>query len=429
MKSLKQELQDRGLLFQVTNEKIFEELDKGGKKFYCWFDPTADSLHLWNFIGFMVAIHIMRRWNKYIALTGWATWMIGDPGWKDSERSFLSEEVLENNQKSISNQIKNIVKNLENFTKDKFEVDFVNNKDFYKNMWILDFLREVWKFITVNNMITKDTVRRRIEDPEKSISYTEFSYMLLQGYDFAKMFRDDNVILQIGGQDQWWNLVTWVELIRKKYDWQEAYAITWPLITDSTWKKFGKSEWNAIWLDKNKTTPYEIYQYFINTADEDVERYLKMLTLIETEEIEEIVKKHLENPEKREAQKILAYKVVEIIHWKKEADLAVKISDFMFGNPENRIETLEKLDKDEIETFKKAMWGFDYSWENLFETIVKSGLEKSNSNARNSIKSWAIFINEKKVWDFNLDLEKEFLENSSLLLRKGKKNFRIITKK
>jgi len=233
--------------------------------------------------------------------------------------------------------------------------------------------------------------------------------------------------LQIWGQDQWWNLVTWTELIRKKLD-GEAYAITWPLITDSTGKKFGKSEWNAIWLDKNKTSPYEIYQYFMNSSDSDVERYLKMLTLIDTEEIDKIVKKHLEEPEKRQGQKILAYKVVEIIHGEKEAKLAEKISEFMFGNPNNRVETLKNLNPSEIETFKNAMWGFTYSWENLFETIVKSGLEKSNSNARNSIKSWAISINEKKVEDFNLDVAKEFLENGSLLLRKGKKNFRIITK-
>jgi len=427
MKPIKQELEERWLLFQNTNDEIFEKLDKGWINFYSGFDPTADSLHLWNFIGFMVAIHFMRRGNKYIALTGGATWMIGDPGWKDSERTFLSMETLDNNQKSISLQISDILEQLRKNLGEDFKYDFVNNKDFYENMGYLDFLREVWKFITVNTMISKDTVKKRIEDPEKSISYTEFSYMLLQGYDFVHLFEKDNVILQIWGQDQWGNLVTWTELIRKKLN-KDAYAITWPLITDSTGKKFGKSEWNAIWLDKNKTSPYEIYQYFMNTTDTDVERYLKMLTLIETEEIDEIVKKHMEKPEERKGQKILAYEVVKIIHGKKEADLAVKISEFMFGNPDARIETLESLDNQELETFQKAMGGFDYAGENLFETIVKSWLEKSNSNARNSIKSWAIYINEKKVEDFNLDVEKEFLKNWSLLLRKGKKNFRIIKK-
>ncbi len=427
MKPLKKELEDRWLLFQNTSEKIFEQLDKGWKAFYCGFDPTADSLHLWNFIGFMVALHIMRRGNKYIALTGWATGMIGDPGWKESERSFLSMEVLDENQKAISRQITNILESLKQNLWEDFKYDFVNNKDFYENMGYLDFLREVWKYITINVMMSKDTVKKRIEDPDKSISYTEFSYMLLQWYDFVHLFEKQNVILQIWWQDQWGNLVTWTELIRKKLD-SDSYAITWPLITDSTWKKFGKSEWNAIWLDKNKTSPYEIYQYFINTADEDISRYLKMLTLIETEEIDEIVKKHMQKPEAREWQKILAYKVVEIIHWEKEAKMAQKISDFMFWNPEARVDTLKNLNKEELETFQNAIWGFKYSWENLFETIVKSWLEKSNSNARNSIKSWAMYINEKKIDDFNLDLEKEFLENNALLIRKGKKNFRIITK-
>ena len=427
MKPIRQELEERWLLFQNTNEKIFEELDKWWKAFYCGFDPTADSLHLWNFIGFMVALHIMRRGNKYIALTGGATGMIGDPGWKESERSFLSMEVLDENQKAISSQITNILETLRQNLGEDFKYDFVNNKDFYKDMWYLDFLREVWKYITINVMMSKDTVKKRIEDPDKSISYTEFSYMLLQWYDFVHLFEKDNVILQIWGQDQWGNLVTGTELIRKKLD-GDSYAMTWPLITDSTWKKFGKSEWNAIWLDKNKTSAYEIYQYFINTADEDIERYLKMLTLLEVEEIDEIVKKHMQKPENREWQKVLAYKVVEIIHWEKEAQMAQKISDFMFWDPKIRVETLQNLSKDELKTFQNAMWGFNYSGENLFETIVKSWLEKSNSNARNSIKSWAIYINEKKIEDFNLDLEKEFLENNALLIRKGKKNFRIITK-
>ena len=427
MKPIKQELEDRGLLFQNSNDKLFEEFDEGKKNFYCGFDPTANSLHLWNFIGFMVAIHLMRRWNKYTALTGWATGMIGDPGWKDSERTFLSETDLDNNQNSISSQISWILENLKNFTWDNFSYDFVNNKDFYKDMWYLDFLREVWKYITINVMMSKDTVKKRIEDPKQSISYTEFSYMLLQGYDFAKLYKDDNMLLQIWGQDQWGNLVTGTEIIRKKYNW-ESYALTWPLITDSSWKKFGKSEWNALWLDKNKTSPYELYQYFMNCADADVSRYLKMLTLIETEEIDEIVAKHMENPEHRSGQEILAYKVVEIIHWKVEANLALKITEFMFWKWD-KLEILKKLTQEELEIFRNAMWGFEYSEENLFETIVKSELAKSNSEARNSIKSWAIYINEEKITDFNFDVSSSFVNNKVMFIKKGKKNQRIVLKK
>ncbi len=426
MKSLKQELEDRWLLYQSSNEKLFDLYDNGGESFYCGFDPTADSLHLGNFIGFMVAIHIMRRWNKYIALTGGATGMIWDPGGKDAERTFLTEEALDNNQKKISEQISGVCENLKDFTWEKFDFDFVNNKSFYKDMWYLDFLREIWKYITINNMIAKDTVKKRIEDPKQSISYTEFSYMLLQWYDFAKLYNEDWLKLQIWWQDQWGNLVTGSEIIRKKYD-AETYVLTWPLITDATGKKFGKSEWNAMFLDKNKTSPYFIYQYFMNTNDDDIERYMKMLTLIETEEIDEIVANHKKAPENRTGQKLLAYKVIEIIHWKKEADLALKISDFMFsGN--DRLEILKKLSDDEIRTFQNAMWGFKYSSENLFETIVNSWLSKSNSEARQAVQSGAININEEKISDFNHDFSGDFINDQVLLIRKGKKNFRIITK-
>ncbi|MDP2090505.1 MAG: tyrosine--tRNA ligase [Candidatus Gracilibacteria bacterium] len=426
MKNLRQELADRGLLFQNSNDKLFELYDKGGELFYCGFDPTADSLHLGNFIGFMVAVHIMRRGNKYIALTGGATGMIGDPGGKDSERTFLSETDLEKNQLAISKQITSIVNNLAEFTGQHFKYDFVNNKDFYKDMGYLDFLREVGKYITVNVMMSKDTVKKRIQDPNQSISYTEFSYMLLQGYDYSKLFIDEGLKLQIGGQDQWGNLVTGTEIIRKKYD-AETYALTWPLITDSSGKKFGKSEGNAIWLDKNKTSPYEIYQYFMNTADTDISRYLKMLTLIETEEIDKLVANHEQNPEAREGQKLLAYKVVEIIHGTKEADLALKISDFMFSS-DSKVEVLKGLKDNEIDTFQNAMGGFKYVSENFFEIIVKSGLAKSNSEARQSVQSGAITINEQKISDFNYDFSNDFINNKVLLLGKGKKNFRIISK-
>ncbi|MFK7779658.1 MAG: tyrosine--tRNA ligase [Candidatus Gracilibacteria bacterium] len=426
MKSIKQELEDRGLLYQFSNEKMFDLYDKGGEAFYCGFDPTADSLHLGNFIGFMVAIHIMRRGNKYIALTGGATGMIGDPGGKDAERTFLTEEILDDNQKAISKQISNILDNLKGFTGENFDFGFVNNKDFYKDMGYLDFLREVGKYITINNMISKDTVKKRIEDPKQSISYTEFSYMLLQGYDFSKLYNDDGLKLQIGGQDQWGNLVTGTELIRKKYD-AETYVLTWPLITDATGKKFGKSEGNAMFLDKNKTSPYFIYQYFMNTSDDDVERYMKMLTLIETEEIDKIIAKHMQVPENREGQKLLAYKIIEIIHGEKEADLALKISDFMFGGAD-RLDVLKSLNEEEIDTFQNAMGGFKYNEENLFETIVKSLLAKSNTEARQAVQSGAIYINEEKISDFNYDFSDSFINNKVLLIRKGKKNFRIIKK-
>ena len=426
MKSLHSELKERGLLYQNSGEDIFEKLDTGWVSFYCGFDPTADSLHLGNFIGFMVAVHIMRRRNKYIALTWWATGMVGDPGWKNSEREFLSLEKLDENQKAVSKQTTLLAENLREFTGENFDIDFVNNKDFYKDVWYLDFLREVGKFITVNTMIAKDTVKKRVEDPKQSISYTEFSYMLLQGYDFSRLYKDQNVILQIGWQDQWWNLVTGSELIRKKYD-GDSYVLTWPLITDATGKKFGKSEGNALWLDKNKTSPYELYQYFMNTSDEDLSRYMKMLTLIEVDEIDKIVAKHMQEPELRIWQKLLAFKVVEIIHGTKEADSAEKITQFMFGSWD-KLETLSSLSVSEMGAFQNAMGWIKYSDQSLFELIVESWLAKSNGEARNALQSWAIAINTNKISDLKYDFSSDFIGKWVLLIQKWKKNLRIISK-
>ncbi len=426
MKPIKQELEERGLLYQNTSDEIFALIDEGNANFYCGFDPTADSLHLGNFIGFMVATHIMRRWNTYTALTGGATGMIWDPGWKNAEREFLDTNALDKNQEAISNQISQIAKNMQDFTGDDLKVEFINNKVFYENMNFLDFLREVGKYMTVNVMMGKDTVKKRIEDPSQSISYTEFSYQLLQGYDACRLFTDKNVVLQIGGQDQWGNLVTGTELIRKKYE-ADSYALTWPLITDATGKKFGKSEWNAMFLDKNKTSPYFIYQYFMNTSDEDISRFMKMLTLIDTQEIDEIVAKHLETPEQRAGQKLLAFKVVEIVHGTHEAKLAEQITQFMFTS-QDKVSELSKLNNQDLETYQNAMGGLDYVDQNLFEIIVQSGLEKSNSNARNAVSSGAILINGNKITDSKYDFSADFLENGALLLQKGKKNLRIIKK-
>ena len=423
MPSIREELENRWLLYQTSNEKVFEIFEKGNQALYCGFDPTADSLHLGNFIGFMTAVHFMRKNNKYIAIVGWATGMIWDPGGKDSERSFLDEETLRKNEQAIRKQIGHILQNIEKITGQKFKYEVINNYDFFKNMSILDFLRNVWKFITVNSMIKKETVRKRIEDPDKSISYTEFSYMLLQWYDFYKLFKDYWVKLQIWWQDQWGNLVTWIELIRKKLD-KEAYALTFPLITDSNGKKFGKSEWNAIWLDKNKTSPFKLYQFLVNTTDEDVERYLKILTLLSMDEIKEIVKKHFKKPENRYWQKILAFKVVEIIHWTEEAKTAEKLSEFLFGT-ENKLDILSNLNEEELQVFQKEVWGKKYENEDLLDLLVNTWLAPSRWQAKKDIKAWAIYLNEKKVNSFDEEIK---FNNNIALLRKGKKKYAIITK-
>nr|MDD3720092.1 tyrosine--tRNA ligase [Candidatus Gracilibacteria bacterium] len=425
--NLKKELEQRGFIYQKSSENVFEKFEKGGENFYCGFDPTADSLHLGNFIGFMLAIHLMKQGNKYFALVGGATGMIGDPGGKESERTFLSEENLRNNEKSIKNQISKILSHLEKTTGNKFDFEVVNNVDFYKGFLYLDFLREVGKYITVNQMMAKDTVKKRITDPDKSISYTEFSYMLLQGYDFYRLFSDKNVILQVGGQDQWGNIVTGVELTRKKTD-KEVYALTFPLLVDSTGKKFGKSEGNALWLDRNKTSPYKLYQYFLNTADDDLEKYLKILTLVDLKEIKVILDKHLKNPGERYAQKTLAYKVVEIIHSQADSESSSKITEILFGN-EDKVSIIKNTTKEELDIFYNELGGLEYSGENLFELIVKSGLATSNSEARKAIESGAFYINEQKVIDTKYDFSNDFINGKVLLLRKGKKTFKLIIKK
>ena len=296
--------------------------------------------------------------------------MVGDPGGKDSERSFLDMETLQKNAQAIHSQIGGILARLETQTGKNLKFKMVNNIDFYEGVSYLDFLREVGKYHTVNQMMSKDTVKKRIEDPDKSISYTEFSYMLLQGFDYYYLHKNMGVDLQMGGQDQWGNLVTGIELIRKKTE-DETFCFTWPLITDATGKKFGKSEGNALFLDKNKTSPYAIYQYFVNSHDDDVARYLKLLTLLTDEEISDILYFHFENPENRHAQKRLAFEVVQIIHGKDEAILAEKISEFLFGDSD-KLELLRSLSSQEFETFYTAVGGTQYTGQNLFELFVQS---------------------------------------------------------
>ena len=424
MKNLKAELEDRGFLHQYTDEKVFELFENWWKNFYFWVDLSANSMTVGNFVALMMAIHFMLKWNKCYLLVWWATSTIWNPSWKDQERPILSEEQLEINKNWIASQFNKLTENIEKISGKKLEYEIVNNYDFFKDMNILDFLKEVWRFMTINWMLTKDIVRTRIEDPKKWISYAEFSYMLIMWYDFYHLNKEKDVILEVGWSDEWDGILSWIELTWKK-TWKTVYWVTNKLITDSNGKKFGKSEWNAIWLDKEKSSPYEVYQFFINTLDEDVWKYLRLFTFLENTEIDEIVKKHLKSPEERIGQKLLAYKVVEIIHWINEADLALKISDFMFG-ASDRLEVLKWLNDTEIETFLKAMWWFKYNWENLFEAIVSSWLSKSNSEARQAVQSWAININEQKISDFHYDFSSDFINNKVLLLRKGKKNFRLI---
>ena len=428
---LREELEQRGLLYQFSNEELFDLYEKWGQALYFGVDPTADSLHLGNFVVFMQAVNYMKRGNKLYLIVGGATGMIGDPGGKDSERSFLSEETLEFNIQAIMTQVKWVLKHLTELTGEKFDFEVVNNMDFYKDMNYIDFLRNIGKHITVNSMIKKETVKKRIEEADKSISYTEFSYMLIQGNDYVKLYEDHGVRLQICGSDQRGNSVTGLELIRKlHHEWDDAYVASGPLLLDANGKKFGKSEGNAIWLDRLKSSPYAVYQYFMNTNDEDVERFLKVLTLLPFETINKITKEHEVDTSNRYGQQQLANYVVTTIFGANAAEEAKTVSKILFAHKDERMEHIAILKENEIDALFDECGGFinvDKST-SIMEIAVKAWLAESNGEVKKIIKQGALFVNEKIIADAGHVVADDDYVNGVLVLRKGKKTFRIVKK-
>lgn len=425
--NLKQELEIRWFINQYSDEKLFDIYDKWWQSFYCWYDPSADSLTIWNFVTLMASVNLMKKWNKFYLLIWWATGMIWDPGWKDQERNFLDEETLRYNQDKITIQVKLLLENIKKLSWYDLNFEVVNNYDFYKNMTVLDYLRKVGKYITVNNMIKKETVQRRIEDPDKSISYTEFSYMLLQWWDFVELYKSKNIQLQLAWWDQWGNAVTWLEMIRKIID-KEAYALTTPLIVDSNWKKFWKSEWNAVWLDPQKNSPYFVYQFFINTPDNDVKRYLNLFTLLDIDNIDSIIGQHKECPELRYGQKQLASYIVEAIFWQEASRQAQTISEILFWQ-ENKITLIEKMNDDDLIALYNETGGAIINklpiW--VLDLMVESKLVSSKWEWRKMIESWAIYLNESKLEDSTIDIDRSNLISwKTILLRKGKKTYKTI---
>ena len=426
--NLKEELQARNLLYQTNDDQLFDIYEKGWQKFYCGYDPTADSLHLGHFLTFMAAVNYMKRGNTRYLLVWWATWFIGDPSGKDSARAFLDENQLRHNQEWITNQVQNILKNLEEIAWYKLNFKVVNNYDFVKDMWIFDFFSNVGKYITVNTMLTKESIKKRIEDPTLSITYTEFSYMLLQWYDFLHLYENEWVKLQIWWSDQWWNMVTWTEMIRKKlWNDQNCYVQTIPLMLDSTGKKFWKSEWNAVRLDPNKNSPFFVYQFLMNTTDADVERFLKAYTLLEIDEINEIVRKHNEKPELRYWQQRLADYLITAIFWKSAAEQAQKITEILFGNWD-KLELISKMSDDEKTALSRETWSVKMNWNEvrLLDLIVESGLASSNWEAKKMIQAGSIYFNEEKIEDMMKNITSTDLVNWVGLLRKGKKAYKLI---
>ena len=424
---LREELEARGLLYQTTNEAFFDLYDQGGEKFYCGYDPTADSLHLGHFLTFMAAVNFMKRGNTFVMLIGGATGMIGDPTGKSEARAFLGLDQLRHNQEAITEQVGQILENLKKLTGKDFQFKVVNNYDFYKDLSVFDWYRTVGKYITLNTMLSKESVKKRLENTESGISYTEFSYMLLQGNDFVHLYENEWVKLQIWGSDQRGNMVTWTEMLRKKTEGEaESYVMTIPLMMDASGKKFGKSEGNAIWLDQRKNSPYFVYQYFLNSADADVEKFLRAFTLLEIAEIEEIVAKHNEKPESRYGQRQLANYVIQTLFGKQAAEQAEKITDFLFGS-EDKMQMINEFSREEIQALARETGSCEINENEIrvLELLVKCGIVDSNGEAKKMIAQGAIYVNENKISDIASSFSTQDASNGVLLIRKGKKTYKI----
>ncbi|KAA0993966.1 tyrosine--tRNA ligase [Dyadobacter aurulentus] len=421
-----EELRWRGMLHDVmpgTQEQLKKEMTSG----YIGFDPTASSLHIGNLATIMLLVHFQRAGHKPFALVGGATGMIGDPSFKAAERSFLDEDTLRFNQEGIKKQLEQFL----DFNCGDNSAEMVNNYDWFKEIGFLQFLREAGKFLSVNYMMSKDSVRKRLET---GISFTEFSYQLLQGYDFYHLYKNKNVRLQMGGSDQWGNITTGTEIIRRKEGDEEgyfkAYALTTPLLTKSDGSKFGKSEGGNIWLDAEKTSPYEFYQFWLNQADEDLPRYLRVFSLKGREEIEALETSHAAEPHLRIMQKSLAAELTTRIHSEKAYLTVIKASEVLFGKA--TLETLQSIEADEFDTIFSGVpqteitreeWDGAANILDLISTVTKAEIYPSKGEARRAIQQNAVSVNKVKVTSEAQALsEFSLLQDRFLLISKGKKN-------
>ena len=393
--TLFEELKWRGLIKDMTSPEIENKLNNESVTFYIGTDPTGDSLHIGHLSSFLICKRLADYGHHPIILVGGATGLIGDPR-PSKEREIITYEKVEENVKKLQTQIKRVFGDFE----------LVNNYDWSKDVDFITFLRDYGKYFNVNYMINKDIVRRRLDE---GITYTEFSYQIMQAMDFYQLYMNKNCIMQVAGQDQWGNITSGVDLIRKKCG-KEAYAFTMPLVTKKDGTKFGKSEGKAIWLDADKTTPYEFYQFFINSEDEMVIDYLKRFTFLSKEEIEDLEVKHIKHPELREAHKALAYEVTKFVHGEEEAEKARTASEQIFG-----AKTSENMPLVESNLSAPA---------NILELLVDVEIAPSKSEARRLVEQGGISIDGEKVTD-----PKHTLENKEFVLQKGKKVFKKVTLK
>ena len=401
--TLWEELNYRGLVKDVAGEDIGKKLDNEKISFYWGTDPTADSLHIGHYSSLVTAKRLANAGHKPILLVGGATGLIGDPR-PTAEREIISYEKLNENKEKLKKQVKKLVGE---------NVEVVDNYDWTKEFDYITFLRDIGKYINVNYMLNKDIIARRLET---GITYAEFSYTLIQGNDFLHLFENKNCSMQVAGSDQWGNITTGIDLIRKKTG-KEAYGFTMPLVLDANGNKFGKSEGNALWLDIEKTSSYELYQYLINASDELVEDYLKIFTFFTKEEIENIMKKHLEHPELRTAQKTLGHEIVKDIHGLEEADRAVKISEALFSG------NVKDLTEKEINDVFKGAPSIEIEGEmTLLDLLVNNNIASSRREAREFLSAGSITINGDKFQDESQMITKDLaIGGHTMIIRRGKK--------
>ena len=425
-KNFVEELRWRGMLHDVmpgTEDLLLKETISG----YIGFDPTADSLHIGHLAQIMTLLNFQRAGHKPYALVGGATGMVGDPSGKSAERNLLSEDILQHNVACVKNQLERFL----DFSGTN-AAEMVNNYDWFKNFTFLDFIRDVGKHITVNYMMAKDSVQKRLES---GLSFTEFTYQLVQGYDFYWLYENKNCKLQMGGSDQWGNIVTGTELIRRKSN-GEAFALTTKLITKADGTKFGKTEEGNLWLDPKKTSPYKFYQYWLNTSDEDAANFIKIFTQLPKDEIESLLTEHLAAPHQRKLQQVLAKDITVRVHTEQEYNLAVKASNILFGS--STTEELQSLNEETLlavfegvpqTTISKSDLENSASVTDLLSVTTNGLVFSSKGEARKMIQAGGVSVNKMKLSDINAKPSFDLLQNKYLLAQKGKKNYYLIVVK
>lgn len=425
-----EEIKWRGMLHSImpgTEEQLQKEMTTA----YLGIDPTADSLHIGHLCGVMMLRHFQHCGHKPLALIGGATGMIGDPSGKSAERNLLDEATLRRNEEAIKKQLSHFL----DFTGEApNKAEMVNNYDWMKGFSFLDFAREIGKHITVNYMMAKESVQKRLNgEASDGLSFTEFTYQLLQGYDFMHLYETKNCKLQLGGSDQWGNITTGTELIRRKLG-GSAFALTCPLITKADGGKFGKTESGNVWLDRRYTSPYKFYQFWLNVSDDDAEKYIKIFTSLTREEIESLVEEHKTAPHLRILQKRLAQEVTIMVHSKEDYDMAVEASSILFGGSTS--ETLRRLDDDTLLSVFDGVPRFDIALsENLglkFVDILteKASVFESKGEMRKLVQNGGFFINKEKVANADIVFDEANLLNGKyILVQKGKKNYFLLTAK